>query len=216
MNNLLENINGISDKTLELVLKNTPEWLKEHKSNAWSIFLAQSNDPLRKEKFKDVIESLEIENRPFTSGFSEKKDLDSNYWGDLSGSFSLNGKTNLNEDLAKKGVILKSLKSALVENEALVKPYLLKSNLTAKDSRFTALAEAMWTDGVLLYVPKDTDVSVPIQLLKNVGLGNTQSYYKTLVIVEERSTLTVIDEFVSNKTEDFFLVSGINEIHVKK
>jgi len=215
MNNLLENINGISDKTLELVLKNTPEWLKEHKSNAWSIFLAQSNDPLRKEKFKDVIESLEIENRPFTSGFSEKKDLDSNYWGDLSGSFSLNGKTNLNEDLAKKGVILKSLKSALVENEALVKPYLLKSNLTAKDSRFTALAEAMWTDGVLLYVPKDTDVSVPIQLLKNVGLGNTQSYYKTLVIVEERSTLTVIDEFVSNKTEDFFLVSGINEIHVK-
>ncbi|MFN8671006.1 MAG: Fe-S cluster assembly protein SufD [Candidatus Sericytochromatia bacterium] len=211
MNNTIEK--GITEKSLELVLNSFPEWLKEQKINAWEIYKTQSKDNLRKEKFKDVIESLEIENISFKNGFSENNKT--NFWGDLSAFSSLTGKNSLNEELAKKGVIFKSLKDALVENESLVKPYLLKTRLTDKDSRFTALAEALWTDGILLYIPKDTDVSIPVHLLKNIAEGNTQSYYKTLIIVEDRSNLTLIDEFYSENTNDFFLVSGLTEFYLK-
>lgn len=218
MINTLENTKGVTNNTFETVVNSLPEWIRDHKRNAWETFQNLSNQPLKKEKFKDVIDSLELENISFKNEFAEPSDfsLPKDYWGTLNGFFAINGKSNfLNEELQKKGVILKSLKDALVENEELVKPYLLKANLTAKDSRFTALAEAMWSDGVFLYVPKNIDVSLPIHILKWVNEANSQNYYKSLVVVEEGSVLTVVDEFTSKDTKEFFLVDGINEIHIK-
>ena len=207
---------GVSEKIFQAVLAKQPEWLKLVKSNAWETFSNLSVDPTRREKFKDVIDSLDIESKYFKNTLALPSDFKLEQWGELSGSISLNSDKNfLNEELAKKGVLLKSLKSALTENEDLVKPYLTKSNLTSKDSRFTALAEALWEDGIFFYVPKDVEVTLPIHFLKYATEGNSQSYYKTLVVVENGSKVTIIDEFNSKNTEDFFLVNGVNEIHVK-
>jgi Fe-S cluster assembly protein SufD len=220
MDNLVENITskGVTQEAFEAVLKTQPEWLKEHKRNAWETFNNLSDDTGRREKFRDVIDSLEIENKSFKNELSAPAGIEEfrSHWGDLDGCFTINGKDNfLNEELVKKGVLLKSLKAALSENEALVKPYLTKSNLTSRDSRFTALAEALWTDGIFVYVPKDVDVALPLHLLKWTDKGGHQSYYKTLVIVETGSKLLLIDEYSSENTDDFFMVDGINEIHVK-
>ncbi len=221
MDNLVDNklTKGVSQETFEAVLKNQPEWLKEHKRNAWETFNNLSDDKGRREKFRDVIDSLEIENKTFKNELTFPADINEfrSHWGELDGGFTFNGKDNfLNEELAKKGVLLKSLKAALTENEELVKPYLTKSNLTSRDSRFTALAEALWEDGIFVYVPKDVDAALPIHLLKWTGKGGHQSYYKTLVIVETGSKLLLIDEYSSDNTDDFFMVDGINEIHVKE
>ncbi len=212
----VENIKGVSQAAFETVLKDQPTWLKDYKRSAWDVFNNMTLNGKR-EKFSEVIESLEIENKNLINTLSEPVNMQEfrNKWGDLDGCFVSNGATFLNEELARKGVILKSLKLALTENEDLVKQYLTKNNLTAKDSRFTALAEALWTDGVFMYVPKDTEVSLPIHLLKWTDKGNSQNYYKTLIVVEEGSKVLLIDEFNSENTNDFFLVDGVNEIHVK-
>ncbi|MBC7475634.1 MAG: Fe-S cluster assembly protein SufD [Candidatus Sericytochromatia bacterium] len=212
----VENIRGVSQAAFEIVLKAQPTWLKDYKRSAWDVFNNMTLNGKR-EKFSEVIESLEIENKNLINTLSEPVNMEEfrNQWGDLDGCFVSNGSTFLNEELAKKGVILKSLKLALTENEDLVKQYLTKNNLTAKDSRFTALAEALWTDGVFMYVPKDTEVSLPIHLLKWTDKGNGQNYYKTLIVVEEGSKVLLIDEFNSENTNEFFLVDGVNEIHVK-
>lgn len=218
MEKLVENklINGVSPEAFETSLKEVPEWLWQLKKYSWETFnnLSENN---KREKFRDVIESLEIENKELVNEFKVPSNYDEfkNYWGNLDASFSFGGISQLSGELSKKGVILKSLKSALFENEDLVKPYLVKSNLTSRDSRFTALAEAMWTDGVFLYVPKDVEVSLPVHLLKWTDKGNTQNYYKTLVIADVGSKLLLIDEYDSENTDDFFMVDGINEIHVK-
>lgn len=205
---------GISEKAFKTFLKDQPEWLKEYKNNAWETF---NNLSTKKEKFVDVIDSLELENKSLVNGLKEPVDADkyNSRWGEVSAYFSMNGSNNLSETLKNKGVILKSLKSAIIENEDLVKPYLLKSNITSKDSKFTALAEAMWVDGIFLYVPEDVNVDLPMHFLKWTDIGANQNFYKTLVVVEKNSKLTVIDEFGSENTNDFFLVSGINEIHIK-
>lgn len=210
---------GVSEKAFETVLANTPEWLKQTKKNAWETYnnLSSDNKILRREKFRDVIDSLELENIPVKSGFGSADNLDSlrSFWGNLSASVSLNSDKDLvSDEFNKSGVILKSLKKALVENEELVKPYLTTSLLTSKDSRFTALAEAMWEDGVFLYVPKDTALNLPLHVLKFIVEGNTQNYYKNLIVVETGSNVIVIDEY-NSKTEDFFLSNGINDIRVK-
>jgi Fe-S cluster assembly protein SufD len=215
----VENITkGITQEGFEAVLAAQPEWLKETRRNAWETFNNLSADQDRREKFRDVIESLEIENKSAKNEFSAPANIAEfrNHWGDLDGCFTINGKDNfLNEELAKKGVLLKSLKAALSENEELVKPYLAKSNMTSRDSRFTALAEALWTDGILVYVPKDIDVRLPVHLLKWTDKGGHQSYYRTLIIVEPGSNLLLIDESGSGNTDDFFMVDGLSEIHVK-
>lgn len=211
---MVENIKGISNEAFQEFLKTQPEWIKEYKTHAWETY---NNADSKKEKFGDVIESLEVENKNLVSSLKEPQDVQKykNHWGETSAYFSMNGTNILSDELKNKGVILKSLKAALIENEELVKPYLLKSNLTSKDSRFSALAEAMWTDGIFFYVPKDTDISLPVHFLKWLDKGNNQNFYKTLVIAETGSKVTIIDEFQSENTEDFFLVSGINEIHIK-
>src|SRR6185295_9549599 len=133
MDNLVDNkiTKGLSQDTFETVLSTQPEWLKEHKRNSWETFNNLSDDQGRREKFRDVIDSLEIENKNFKNELGSPADIVEfrNHWGDLDGCFTVNGQDNfLNEELAKKGVLLKSLKTALTENEALVKPYLTKSN----------------------------------------------------------------------------------------
>lgn len=210
---------GISEKAFEAVLANTPEWLKQTKQNAWETYnnLTKDNKVQRREKFRDVIDSLELENIPSKSGFGSAEDLETlrAVWGNLSASVSLNSDQDLvSEEFSKSGIILKSLKKALVENEELVKPYLNTSLLTSKDSRFTALAEAMWQDGIFLYVPKDTALNLPLHLLKYIVDGNTQNYYKNLIVVESGSNVIVIDEY-NSKTEEFFLSNGLNDIRVK-
>lgn len=209
----VENIKGVSEEIFNNLLKDQPDWLKEYKVNAWETYKTST----KKEKFIDVIDSLELENKSLKNTLKNPVNS-SKYntrWGDVAGYLAFNGDNVLNSDVKNSGVILKSLKSALIENESLVKEYLSKSKLTSKDSKYTALAEAMWDDGVFLYVPENTDISLPIHFLKWTNEGSNQNFYKTLVVVEKNSKVTVIDEFASEDTKDFFMVNGINEIHVK-
>src|SRR5690606_7211034 len=112
-----------------------PEWLRENKKSAWDTFNRLTADKTRREKFKNIIESLELENRATESKFSVPGKEFKKTWGDLAAEFTVNNTDAfITEELAKKGVILKSLKAALSENEELVKPYLTKSKITSKDS----------------------------------------------------------------------------------
>jgi len=216
MNNL-KNITGVSPDLFTDRLQEIPDWLWENKKNAWSVFTNLTASLGRKEKFNEVIESLELERISAESAFSLPENDSVAVWGEISGNYVFGSvEPSLDPVLAQKGVIFKSLKKALTENEELVRPYLTKSRLTSRDSRFTALAEAMWTDGVLLYVPANLDVSLPLHLLKQINQGNSQNYYKTLVIVDSGSNLSLLDEYESvQNSADFFLVSGINELHIK-
>lgn len=192
-------MNNLVDKEIISIF---PNWLKEKKEFALENFQRLSTS---KEKFKNVIESMEFDTLENKNDFGN---IESNWESQY--KFVFGNSSNINE-----GIIIKSLKDAINENEELVRPYLSKDIFNATDSRFTFLAEALYQDGVFVYIPKDLQVELPIHLLKSVINGKSQNYYKTLIVVEKGSKLTIIDEYKSKDTKDFYLVSGINDIYLK-
>ncbi|GIW23172.1 MAG: hypothetical protein KatS3mg068_2179 [Candidatus Sericytochromatia bacterium] len=193
MNNLLE----------KEIICEFPDWLKEKKECALENFYNLSNTP--KEKFRDVIESMEFDNLENKNDFGNIE----SYW-DSEYKFVFGANDNIED-----GVIIKSLKEAIYENEELVKPYLNKNIFNSSDSRFTFLAEALYNDGVFIYIPKDIEIKLPIHILKSIVNGKSKNFYKTLIVLEDNSKLTIIDEYKSKNTKDFYLVSGINDIYLK-
>jgi Fe-S cluster assembly protein SufD len=194
-------MNNLASK--EEIDVNFPNWLKEKKEFALENFQKLSTS---KEKFKDVIESMEFDNLENKYDFGN---IESNWNNKYKFIFGCN---SLKID---DGIIIKSLKDAINENEDLIKPYLVKEIFNSTDSRFTFLAEALYRDGVFIYIPKDSYIELPIHLLKSVINGKSQNYYKTVIIIEKGSKLTIIDELKSRNTKDFYLVSGINDIYLK-
>ena len=77
MGNLTVNkSSGVSSELFNQVLSQTPEWLHSVKSSAWESFLNISNDKRYREKFRDVIESLDLENQSSTSTLSVPADFE--------------------------------------------------------------------------------------------------------------------------------------------
>jgi len=219
-NEYSQGVKGLLPSNFNIVENNVPEWLKNNKVYAWDNFNTLTAN-IKREKFKNIIESLDFSNLEFSSAFSEPTNISEfrKTWKKLSASFILNGsdKNNfIDEELIKKGVILKPLSLAMIENEDLVKPYLTKLNISSKDSRFISLAESMWLDGIFLYIPKDLDILLPIHLLRYINKGNTQNYYKNLIVIDSNSKVTLINESISKDTDAPFLVDGVTEIHVKE
>lgn len=146
-------MNNLLDKE---IIANFPDWLKEKKEFALENFYNLSNTS--KEKFKDVIESMEFNTLKDINDFGNIESIwDSEY------KYVFGSNSNIED-----GILVKSLKDAISENEDLVKPYLSKNIFNSTDSRFTFLAEALYQDGVFIYIPKDIEVKLPIHILKSI------------------------------------------------
>ncbi len=61
---------------------------------------------------------------------------------------------DLEPALEEQGVILTSLRSAVSEHGDLLEELLATEVVPPEDGKFQALNAALWTDGVLLYVPR--------------------------------------------------------------
>lgn len=103
-----------------------------------------------------------------------------------------------NPDLAGQGVIFTDLQSALHEHPELVRQYFMTQAVLPDHNKFTALHAALWDTGVFVYVPKNVKVELPLQsiLHQNPGLGG---YHHTLLVAEEGSHITVVDDLLGAK-----------------
>jgi Fe-S cluster assembly protein SufD len=101
----------------------------------------------------------------------------------------------LDEALAGRGVLLMSLSEAATERPELVRDQFDRERTGgAVETKFDALAGALWNDGVLVYVPRGVEVPAPIQLVRwNDGVAPALS--QTLVIAEEASSVALIDGY---------------------
>ena len=120
----------------------------------------------------------------------------------------------MDEELRNKGIVFTDLHTALREHEDLIKEHLFK--LVPEDyDKFSALSAALFAGGSFLYVPRGVDVEVPIQSYRWLdAIGATMP--RTLVIVEENASVTYIDEYASDGTEEDepALSNGAVELYV--
>jgi Fe-S cluster assembly protein SufD len=112
---------------------------------------------------------------------------------------------DLDESIAKQGVVFTDLKTAQEKHPELV-ARILGEIVKPEEGKFAALAGALAQNGILLYVPKGVQVAQPLHSIL-WGPGAFAYISHLLVLVDEGASVTYVHESAS-PTEP-----GVNTLH---
>ena len=122
---------------------------------------------------------------------------------------------NIQQHLAEKGVIFKSIEHGLRDHPDLFREYFSKI-IPIEDNKFAALNSAVWSGGSFVYIPKGVTVEMPLQAYFRVNQADQGQFERTLIIVEEGAQAHYVEGCTAPiYTTDSFH-SGVIEIIVKK
>jgi len=119
---------------------------------------------------------------------------------------------DLEAELASKGVVFTSLRKALTSHPELLQTHLATDALPASRGKFEALNAALWTDGILLYVPRGVRLELPIRITRHISKAGTAFFNRTLIVAEAASQVSVVEEIVSPDLDRQTLYSAAVEI----
>ncbi len=123
---------------------------------------------------------------------------------------------NLQEEVAKQGVIYTDFESSLRGPYAdMVQEHFMQL-VTPKDHKFAALHGAVWSGGSFVYVPKGVKVAVPLQSYFRLNAKGAGQFEHTLIIVDEDADLHFIEGCSAPKYNVANLHAGCVELYVKK
>lgn len=97
----------------------------------------------------------------------------------------------------------------------IIRKYLAR-NAGYHNNGVTALNTAFLQSGVFIWIPKNVKLEVPLQVtfVTDAGLENSASFPRVLVVAEENSSATLIENFVSHGDGTYF-TNAIAEIVLK-
>jgi Fe-S cluster assembly protein SufD len=122
---------------------------------------------------------------------------------------------DLDEKIAKQGVIFTDLRTAQEEHPELV-ARILGEVVKPEEGKFAALAGALSQNGILLYVPKNVQVTQPLHSIL-WGPGAFAHISHLLVLVDEGASVTYVHESASPTEAGIdTLHAGIVEIKVEQ
>src|ERR1041384_1421783 len=121
---------------------------------------------------------------------------------------------SIHEDLEKKGVIFLDMDSGLREYPDLVKEN-FGTVMPDADNKFAALNSAVWSGGSFIYVPKNTDVEIPLQAYFRINAENMGQFERTLIIADEGSRVHYIEGCTAPVYSSDSLHSAVVELVAK-
>ncbi len=121
--------------------------------------------------------------------------------------------STLSDELKAQGVIFTDLETAAREHSDLVQAH-LSSVVKNDENQLTALSAALWTGGAFLYVPKNVEVSVPLQAVFLTENADATFAPRVLVVADVNSSVTYVDNYISTG-DAARLHNGIVEIIAK-
>jgi Fe-S cluster assembly protein SufD len=103
----------------------------------------------------------------------------------------------LDEKLARQGVLFGDLAALVRDHRAVLEAHLMTRAVRPATDRFSAWHAAFWTGGTVLYVPRQVQIDEPLHSL--IGLSEPQGadFSHTLVVLEEGSSATLLEETAS-------------------
>ena len=118
------------------------------------------------------------------------------------------------EDLEELGVIFCDMDTAVKEHPELVKEY-FGTVIPPGDNKFAALNSAVWSGGSFIYVPKNVEVTDPLQAYFRINAENMGQFERTLIIVDEGASVHYIEGCSAPVYTTDALHSAVVEIVVK-
>ncbi len=223
----------INAAAVERLAAGEPDWLAELRWRAWKVYESTPLPTTRLEEWRytDLSRTLDLHalspvapGRDRTAGayppeLRQAMREDSDAAGHI---VEIDGRvvhTDLAPELEARGVVLTSLRDAVRTHEELVRAHLAVDVIPPERGKFSALNAALWTDGAVLFVPRDVTLKLPVRITRWVSDPGTANFTRTLVVGEGGSTLSVVEEILSPRfdRQAFFLsatevVGGDNSV----
>lgn len=118
----------------------------------------------------------------------------------------------VSDKLTEQGVIFTDLFTAMNEHEDLVKKYFMKDAVTVDEHKLTALHAALLNGGIFIYVPENVKVDEPLQTLFWQEDKETALFNHVLIVAEKNSSLTYVENYLSNNNEEETVSNIISEV----
>ena len=123
---------------------------------------------------------------------------------------------NLQEEVAKQGVIYTDIESALHGPYGkMIEEHFMKL-VPPTDHKFAALHGAVWSGGSFVYVPKGVKVDIPLQSYFRLNAKGAGQFEHTLIIVDQGADLHFIEGCSAPKYNVANLHAGCVELFVEK
>jgi len=207
-----------------------PTWLQERRLHAWDVYEDTPMPTTRLEEWRytDLKKKLDLDALAWpeltecADDFGACPDgLQSAMKADRPASghvWEIDGiifHIDLDEELKEKGVVLTSLRRAIDSHPDLLQEHLATEAVPAESGKFEALNAALWTDGVLLHVPKGVRLDLPVRVTRWASQSGVSLFSRTLIIAEDGSQVSLVDEILSDDMEKQTLVSDAVEVLAK-
>ncbi|NRD76417.1 Fe-S cluster assembly protein SufD [Bacillus sp. BRMEA1] len=119
---------------------------------------------------------------------------------------------SISEELKSKGVIFTDLFTAAKEHGDLLKKYYMTQAINADEHRLTALHAALVNGGVFLYVPKNVEITEPIQAVFVQDDAEANLFNHVLVVAEDNSAVPYVENYISTVEESNTLANILTEV----
>lgn len=119
---------------------------------------------------------------------------------------------SLSKEWQEKGVIFTDIFSAAREHGDLLQRYLMKSGVKMDEHRLTAVHAALINGGTFLYVPRNVEVTQPIQAVYIHDDAEASLFNHVLVVAEDNSSVTYVENYVSLVKEATGVVNIVTEV----
>lgn len=103
---------------------------------------------------------------------------------------------SLSKELLDKGVIFTDIFTAAREHGDLLQTY-LNTVIKADEHRLTAFHAALMNGGAFLYVPRNVEITEPIQAIYVHDNEETNLFNHVLVIAEDNSSVVYVENYIS-------------------
>jgi Fe-S cluster assembly protein SufD len=94
------------------------------------------------------------------------------------------------------GVIVTTLREAVVEHPELVEPRL--GSLVRDRDKFAAQNLAEWRGGAFVYVPRGVRVEDPVVVSAIQATASSTLFWRSLIVVEPEAELTLVEQYLSS------------------
>ena len=222
---------GLDRNAVEALAASGPPWLGQRRLEAWRVY-EETPMPTTKEeewRYTDLSKTLRLdelrllprEEREFApegapaplTGSMRSDRAAAGHVVELDGSVA---HTDLGEEVAREGVVLASLARAVEVFPEILEAQLATEALPAGSGKFQALNAALWTDGILLFVPRGVHVELPIHLTRWFSEPGRAIFTRTLIVAEEGSRVSFVDEALSADFPAQTLVSSAVEVFARR
>lgn len=215
---------GFTQDTFDAFLasRNEPGWLTDLRQAAWKRFESLSLPTTRQEGWmRTDIRLLRLDHYGLLADVPHPEELPPRLLAagvELAGNaVAVNSRPFAEEsdtELKKQGVLFGSLDKLLVEHDALLKPFFERHVVDPFQDKFSALNAACWGGGILLYVPKNVRVELPLHALSVLTDGGTDTG-KIIAILESGAEATLLSETASTAGDATGLHCGSIELIVE-